>query len=122
MLFKNDMMLRKAWFLLIFFFVLTNLYAQFREDAYYRLWGAVELRSAPEFVDASLEYVTLNHEGGLPVKVLEIGSSAVRGDERGFWVRVMTTSWAWAQNESRIPQYGKFWVFWRDDDIAQPMR
>ena len=93
-----------------------------RVDGYYHLWGAVELRTEADFFCGAVQFVTLNHEGGLPVKVLEVGKADAQDGKSGTWMWVMTTSWVWAQNETRVPKYGKFWVFLRDDDIVHPMR
>ena len=91
-------------------------------DSYYRLWGEVVLRSRADFSAEAVRFVTLNHEGGLPVKVLEAGTDDVQDGATGTWFLVMTTGWTWAQDESRVPQYGKFWVFLRDDERVQFMR
>ncbi|MBD5426731.1 MAG: hypothetical protein HDR38_04155 [Treponema sp.] len=93
-----------------------------RLDSYYRLWGSVTLRSQADFSAESVQFVTLNHEGGLPVKVLEAGADATHDGADGTWFLVMTTSWTWAQDETRVPQYGKFWVFLCDDDRIQAVR
>ena len=91
-------------------------------DSYYRLWGEVVLRLRADFSAEAVRFVTLNHEGGLPVKVLEAGTDDVQDGAAGTWFLVMTTGWTWAQDESRVPQYGKFWVFLRDDERVQFMR
>ncbi len=93
-----------------------------RPDSYYRLWGSVTLRSQADFSAESVRFVTLNHEGGLPVKVLESGADARHDGADGTWFLVMTASWAWAQDETRVPQYSTFWVFLRDDDRIQAVR
>ena len=111
-------------FVLLFSALLFPLVARsnVRPDSYCRLWGSVTLRSQADFSAKSVQFVTLNHEGGLPVKVLEIGADATHDGADGTWFLVMTTSWTWAQDETRVPQYGKFWVFLRDDDRVQVVR
>lgn len=111
-------------FVLLFSALLFPLAARpnVRPDSYCRLWGAVTLRSQADFSAESVQFVTLNHEGGLPVKVLEAGTDATHDGAAGTWFLVMTTSWTWAQDETRVPQYGKFWVFLRDDDRIQAAR
>ena len=111
-------------FVLLFSALLFPLVARpnVRLDSYYRLWGSVTLRSQADFSAESVRFVTLNHEGGLPVKVLEAGADATHDGADGTWFLVMTTSWTWAQDETRVPQYGKFWVFLRDDDRVQVVR
>ena len=108
-------------FALIFLFPLAA-QSLVKEDAYYRLWGAVALRSRADFLADAVQYTTLNHEGGVPIKVLEIGTRDAHDGKGGTWIFVMTTSWVWAEGEVRVPQYGKFWVFLRDDDTVRPMR
>ena len=110
--------------ILLFLISLAPLGAQpdVRVDGYYRLWGAVELRTEADFFCGAVQFVTLNHEGGLPVKVLEVGKADAQDGKSGTWMWVMTTSWVWAQHETRVPQYGKFWVFLRDDDVVQPVK
>ena len=63
--------------------------------------GAVALRSQADFSAESVQFVTLNHEGGLPVKVLETGSDATHGGADGTWFLEMTTGWAWAQTVAK---------------------
>ena len=69
----------KKWFILLIFpaVCLQGICAEtpIKKLSYFRLMGAVVLRSAAGFTPESLVYTTLNHEGGLKVRVLDTGRS-----------------------------------------------
>ena len=79
----------------IFILLYTRiLYAQqeIKELSYFRLQGVFELRALPDSKKESFGYLTLNHEGGIKVRVLEIGENEIHNNQKGRWLYVLVTA------------------------------
>ncbi len=79
----------------------------------FRMLGAVDLRTG-EDTTAPVQYRTLNHEGGLDVKVIEVLDRDVQDGEAGVWLYVMLLSPLWTESGDWIERYQKFMVFLPD--------
>ena len=84
---------------------LTN-HSRIKEMSSFTIMGEMELR-AEKNIDAPVKYKTLNHEGGMKVRVLEI----LKNEKGGMWLYVLLTSPMWVDNGDWIEKYQKFVIF-----------
>lgn len=75
--------------------------------------GSVELRAEKD-INAPVSYRTLNHEGGVKVRVAEVLNKAEYAGEKGQWLYVMLTSPMWVDTGDWIKEYSKFLIFLPD--------
>ena len=110
-------------FLLFVCFLSLSLYAQentlqdhskIKKLSAFTILGEIDLRDEKDY-SAKVKYRTLNHEGGLKVRVLEILKSDVQSDEEGKWLYVLLTSPMWVDSGEWIEKYQKFLIFLPDD-------
>lgn len=85
-----------------------------REFSFFSVMGDHELR-AEEGFDSEVLFSTMNHEGGMRVRVLEIGKRDSRGSEKGVWVHVLTVYPMWVDSGDWIEEYSRFWFFLSDE-------
>jgi hypothetical protein len=114
----------KRFLLLICFSLLTlSLYAhgftltdhsKIKELSSFKIMGVIELRTEKDY-SAEVKYRTLNHEGGMKVKVLEVLKEDVQDGECGKWFYVLLTSPMWVDSGEWIEKYEKFLIFLPDD-------
>lgn len=76
--------------------------------------GVIDLRTEKD-ISAAVKYRTLNHEGGMKVRVLEILENDVQNGSSGKWLYVLLTAPMWVDNEEWIERYRKFLIFLPDD-------
>ena len=77
--------------------------------------GTIELRKEIGF-SSDVLYKTLNHEGGMKFRVLEVGHNDVYKNNKGKWFYVLLTSPMWVDNGDWIEKYQKYWIF-IDDNV-----
>jgi hypothetical protein len=82
----------------------------------FRLQGVYELRDKEGF-DNNAKCRTLNHEGGVKVRVIDIGKKESHNGKNGMWLYVLLTAPIWADSGEWIEKYSKFWIFISEDDI-----
>ena len=108
--------------ILTFFFSLS-LYAhcdtltdhsKIKELSSFRIMGELDLRTDKD-ISSPIKYRTLNHEGGMKVRVLEILKNDVLDDKPGTWLYVLLTAPMWVDNGDWIEKYEKFLIFLPDD-------
>ena len=114
----------KRFLLLICFSLLTlSLYAhgftltdhsKIKELSSFKIMGVIDLRTEKKY-SAEVKYRTLNHEGGMKVKVLEVLKNDVQDSECGKWFYVLLTSPMWVDSGEWIEKYEKFLIFLPDD-------
>ncbi len=110
----------KRCLFLIFFTVLTVvLYARgitltdhskIQELSSFTIRGEIDLRTEKDY-SADVRYRTLNHEGGMKVKVLEVLKDDVQNGESGKWFYVLLTAPMWVDTGEWIEKYQKFLIF-----------
>lgn len=119
---KRKLITLIAIFLLVSFLSLS-LYAQentlqdhskIKELSAFTILGEIDLRDEKDY-SAKVKYRTLNHEGGMRVRVLEILKRDVQSDEEGKWLYVLLTSPMWVDSGEWIEKYQKFLIFLPDD-------
>ncbi|MDD5790753.1 MAG: hypothetical protein PUE30_09575 [Spirochaetia bacterium] len=71
--------------------------------------GQFDLKPEPDFA-CETSFRTLNHEGGLKVRVLEL-----KEGQGGSWLYVLVRHGFWAESGQWIVPYSKFWVFLDDE-------
>jgi hypothetical protein len=81
----------------------------------FRLQGEYELRAREGF-NNSAEYRTLNHEGGVKVRVIDIGEKEFHNGKNGKWYYVTLTAPIWVDSSEWIEKYSKFWIFLTESD------
>lgn len=81
----------------------------------FRIMGTIELRKEIGF-SSDVLYKTLNHEGGMKIRVLEVGNDDVYKNNKGKWFYVLLTSPMWVDNGDWIEKYQKYWIF-IDDNV-----
>lgn len=93
--------------------ILTD-HAEIKELSTFRIMGVIDLRTEKD-ISAAVKYRTLNHEGGMKVRVLEILENDVLNGSSGKWLYVLLTAPMWVDNEEWIERYRKFLIFLPDD-------
>ena len=86
----------------------------------YTIMGIVDLREEKGF-SSEVKYETLNHEGGMKVRVLEIAEKETFENCEGVWVKVLLTSPMWVSNKEWIEKYNKFWIFLTENMLIYSM-
>ncbi len=89
-------------------------HSKIKELSTFTILGEIDLRDEKDY-SAKVKYRTLNHEGGMRVRVLEILKSDVQSDEEGKWLYVLLTSPMWVDSGEWIEKYEKFLIFLPDD-------
>ena len=89
-------------------------HSKIKELSAFTILGVMNLRTEKDF-SSEVKYRTLNHEGGMKVRVLEILKSDVQNDEEGKWLYVLLTSPMWVDSGEWIEKYEKFLIFLPDD-------
>mgnify|MGYP003483643683 FL=1 len=82
----------------------------------YTIMGIVDLREEKGF-SSEVKFETLNHEGGMKVRVLEIAEKETFENGEGVWVKVLLTSPMWVSNKEWIEKYNKFWIFLTENTL-----
>ena len=72
------------------------------------------MRTEKDYFSA-VKYRTLNHEGGMKVKVLEILKEDEQNGQAGRWFYVLLTAPMWVDSGEWIEKYQKFLIFLPDD-------
>lgn len=115
--------MKKFLFLILFtFFSLflhahgstLNVHSQIKEMSSFRIMGEIDLRTEKDYSSA-VKYRTLNHEGGMKVKVLEILKEDEQNGQAGRWFYVLLTAPMWVDSGEWIEKYQKFLIFLPDD-------
>lgn len=101
-------------FLFNSFFLFGIDYSDIKELSYFRTMGTVDLRKEPSF-DSEVIYRTLNHEGGMKVRVLEIGKEDLYKNHKGKWFYVLLVAPMWVDNGEWIEKHNKFWIYIYDE-------
>ena len=86
----------------------------------YTIMGIVDLREEKGF-SSEVKYETLNHEGGMKVRVLEIAEKETFENGEGVWVKVLLSSPMWVSNKEWIEKYNKFWIFLTENTLIYSM-
>ena len=94
-------------------YTLTD-HSKIKELSSFRIMGEIDLRTEKD-ISSEVKYRTLNHEGGMKVKVLEILKKDVQNDKTGKWLYVLLTAPMWVDNGEWIQEYQKFLIFLPDD-------
>ena len=89
-------------------------HSRIKELSAFTILGEIDLRDEKDY-SAKVKYRTLNHEGGMRVRVLEILKSDVQSDEEGKWLYVLLTSPMWVDSGEWVEKYQKFLIFLPDD-------
>ncbi len=115
----------KRIFLLLFFssvfsfnlyshgFTLSD-HSQIKELSSFTIMGEIDLRTEKD-ISSPVKYRTLNHEGGMQVRVLEVLKSDVINNTEGRWLYVLLTAPMWVSNGDWIEKYRKFLIFLPED-------
>lgn len=116
----------KRFFLRIFFTLFFSLalyayggytltdHSQIKELSSFRIMGEIDLRIEKD-VSVPAKYRTLNHEGGMKIRVLEILENDVQNGTQGKWLYVLLTAPMWVDNGDWIDKYRRFMIFLPDD-------
>ena len=89
-------------------------HSKIKELSSFRIMGELDLRTDKD-ISSPIKYRTLNHEGGMKVRVLEILKNDVLDDKPGTWLYVLLTAPMWVDNGDWIEKYQKFLIFLPDD-------
>ena len=89
-------------------------HSQIKELSSFMIMGEIDLRTEKDY-SSQVNYRTLNHEGGMKVRVLEILKDDVQNNEAGKWLYVLLTSPMWVESGDWIEKYQKFLIFLPDD-------
>lgn len=79
----------------------------------FRVMGVFELRTEHD-VTSVVTYRTLNHEGGLKLRVVKVVAQREYNGEHGLWLYVMLTAPVWVDNGERLEAWRKFLIFLPD--------
>lgn len=100
--------------LIISFFPAALFSREVKEFSYFTMMGEIELRKNPDFSEPPQD-ITLNHEGGMKVRVIEIGKKETHDGKTGVWLKVITTAPMWVASGEWIEKYARYWFFLEDD-------
>ena len=114
--------MKKAFFILILFFQ-TQVFAnpsnfinhsKIKELSDFRVMGTFDLRTEKD-ISSPVKYQTINHEGGMSVRVLEVLKKDVYKNQKGQWLYVLLTKPIWVENGEWLEKYSKFLIFLPDE-------
>lgn len=115
--------MKKVLLFICFNFLSLGLYAhgdtltdhsKIKELSSFKIMGVIDLHTEKDY-SSEIKYRTLNHEGGMKVKVLEILKKDVQEEESGIWLYVLLTAPMWVDNGDWIEKYQKFLIFLPDN-------
>ena len=89
-------------------------HSKIKEFSSFRIQGTIDLRIEKD-ISSQPVYKTLNHEGGMQVRVLEILKSDKYEEKNGRWLYVLLTSSMWVDSGEWVKKYQKFLIFLPDD-------
>jgi len=89
-------------------------HSRIKELSAFTILGEIDLRDEKDY-SAKVKYRTLNHEGGMKVRVLEVLKSDVQNGETGKWLYVLLTAPMWVDSGEWVEKYQKFLIFLPDD-------
>ena len=89
-------------------------HSKISELSSFRLVGEFDLRTQKD-KNASVAFQSLNHEGGMKVRVLEILEKDELDGKTGMWLFVRTTSPMWVSSGEWINAYTDFLIFLDDE-------
>ena len=115
----------KCWCASILFFILFSFalnahgytlsdHSKIKELSTFRIMGEIDLRTEKD-VSAAVKYRTINHEGGMKIRVLEILENDVQDNKSGMWLYVSLTAPMWVDRGDWIEKHRKFLIFLPDD-------
>lgn len=87
---------------------------EIKELSSFTIMGTIELRDK-EGLTGKFLYRSLNHEGGMKIKVLEISNRDSINQKTGVWLRVLTTAPMWVDTGDFVSKHSEFWIFLEDD-------
>ena len=88
--------------------------SRIKEFSSFRIMGEIDLRTGKDY-SSEVKYRTLNHEGGMRVRVLEVLKKDVQNNKPGKWFYVLLTSPMWVEGREWIEKYQEFLIFLPDD-------
>ncbi len=89
-------------------------HSKIKELSSFMIMGEIDLRTEKDYT-SEVKYRTLNHEGGMKVRVLEILKDDVQDNQAGKWLYVLLTSPMWVESGEWIKPYQRFLIFLPDD-------
>lgn len=89
-------------------------HSKIKELSSFMIMGEIDLRTEKDYT-SEVKYRTLNHEGGMKVRVLEILKDDVQDNQAGKWLYVLLTSPMWVESDEWIKPYQRFLIFLPDD-------
>ena len=94
-------------------YTLTD-HSRIRELSTFTVTGAIDLRAEKDPA-ARAVFRTLNHEGGMSVRVLELMGRDSHDGKDGLWLYVLTMSPMWVEGGEWIGKRARFLIFLPDD-------
>ena len=92
-------------------------HSKIKELSSFTIIGEIDLRTEKDFI-SPVKFITLNHEGGMKVTVLEILKKDTQNKKSGRWLYVLLTAPMWVESGDWIEKYQKFLIFLPDDMIV----
>lgn len=87
-----------------------------KELSDFRIMGEIKLREKPGFSEKIL-YKTINHEGGMKLRVMEVSNRDSIENKDGIWLRILTRAPMWVESGDWIEKHSYFWIFLEDERI-----
>ena len=85
-------------------------HSKIQELSSFTIRGEIDLRTEKDY-SSVVNNRTLNHEGGMKVKVLEVLKTDVQNGQAGKWFYVLLTAPMWVDTGEWIEKYQKFLIF-----------
>lgn len=76
--------------------------------------GTFDLRTEKD-IFSPVKYHTINHEGGMNVRVLELLKKDIYENKNGQWLYVLLTKPIWVESGGYLEKYQKFLIFLPDE-------
>ena len=89
-------------------------HSKIKELSSFTIRGEIDLRKENDF-SSQVKYRTLNLEGGMKVRCLEILKDDVIDNKSGKWLYILLTSPMWVDSGEWIKKHEKFLIFLPDD-------
>ncbi len=89
-------------------------HSKIKELSDFAIMGTFDLRTEKD-ISSPVKYRSINHEGGMNVRVLEILEKDIYKNQKGQWFYVLLTKPIWTEDGEWLEKYRKFLIFLPDE-------
>lgn len=89
-------------------------HSKIKELSDFVVMGTFDLRTEKD-VSSPVKYRSINHEGGMNIRILEILEKDIYKNQKGQWFYVLLTKPIWTEDGEWLEKYKKFLIFLPDE-------